>query len=197
MSDQATNIFLVRHGETLWNTQKRWQGSQNSNLTLQGITQAQAARDLLAEQPLHCAYVSPLKRAIDTIDIILEKRDLSCSRMPELCELNLGHWEGRTQQEIEISEPQQSSNFWLNPDKFQVKGAETFQQLQQRVVEGIEKIYQQHPGENILLVSHGVAIKVAIAHYTQTPLSKLATLADPKNAELLCLSKQGEQVTVS
>ncbi|NRA14812.1 MAG: hypothetical protein HRU04_04875 [Oceanospirillaceae bacterium] len=46
-------------------------------------------------------------------------------------------------------------------------------------------------------MSHGVAIKVAIAHYTQTRLSKLVTLADPKNAELLCLSKQGEQVTVS
>ena len=127
MSDRATNIFLVRHGETLWNTQKRWQGSQNSNLTLQGISQAQAARDILAEQLLHCAYVSPLQRAVDTIDIILKKRDLSCSIMPELSELNLGHWEGRTQQEIKISEPQQSSNFWLNPDKFQVKGAETFQ----------------------------------------------------------------------
>jgi len=197
MSESATNIFLVRHGETVWNTQKRWQGSKNSNLTLQGVSQAQTARDLLTQQPLHCAYVSPLQRAVDTIDIILENRDLSSTRMPEIRELNLGQWEGRTQQEIKICDPLQSNNFWSNPEQFQVKGAETFQQLQQRVVAGIEKIYQQHPGENILLVSHWVAIKVAIAHYSQIPLSKLATIADPKNAELLCLSKQGEQVTVS
>ena len=196
MSDLATNIFLVRHGETLWNTQKRWQGSKNSDLTLLGVSQAQAARDLLAQQPLHCAYVSPLQRAVDTMDIIIEKRELNCIQMPEVREINLGHWEGRTQGEIQISEPQQTSNFWTNPEQFQVRGAETFQQLQQRVVAGIEKIYQQHPGENILLVSHWVAIKVAIAHYSKIPLSKLSTIADPKNAELLRLCKQGQQVTI-
>ena len=197
MTDQVTKIFLVRHGETIWNTEERWQGSQNSNLTLQGISQARTTRDLLLQQPLYRAYVSPLQRAVDTIDIILENRDLSYQLMPEIREMNLGVWEGRTRREIQHCEPLQSNNFWFDAEKFQVAGAETFQQLQQRVVAGIEKIYQRHPGENILLVSHWVAIKVAIAHYLKVPLSQLSTLENPKNAEIQCLSKCVEKVTLT
>ena len=66
-----TNIFLVRHGETEWNKLNRLQGNQDSPLTKNGIKQAHEVKKSLEQYVIDKAYVSPLKRARDTIDIIL------------------------------------------------------------------------------------------------------------------------------
>ena len=71
-----TNIFLVRHGETEWNRQGRLQGSQNSALTPNGIQQAHQVKKSLEPYSIDFAYVSPLQRARDTIEIILKNRKL-------------------------------------------------------------------------------------------------------------------------
>ena len=69
-----TNIYLVRHGETEWNQQERLQGNQNSPLTIIGKQQAYDVKKSLDQYEIHQAYVSPLKRARDTLDIILKDR---------------------------------------------------------------------------------------------------------------------------
>ena len=197
MSCKTTKIYLVRHGETIWNTEKRWQGSQNSELTDLGKQQAAQARDLLKEQHFDFAYVSPLNRAVQTIDIILEGTGMNIVTIPAVQEINMGKWEGRTQAEIAISEPEQANNFWHRPDLFYVDGAETFRQLQQRVVQGLNVLFEKHQGSSILVVSHWVAIKVALAYYSNIELKKLSELANPKNAELICFTKSGDKISVS
>ena len=197
MTSDATKIYLVRHGETVWNTQKRWQGSQNSELTALGKQQATQARDLLKETHFDLAYVSPLQRAVQTIDIILEGTGMDIATLPAVQEINMGKWEGRTQAEIAISEPEQANNFWHKPDLFNVDGAETFTQLQQRVVKGLNELFDQHQGSSILVVSHWVAIKVALAYYSNIELKNLPELPNPKNAELICFTKTGDRISVS
>jgi probable phosphoglycerate mutase len=197
MTCDATKIYFVRHGETVWNTQKRWQGSQNSELTDLGKQQAAQARDLLKEMHFDLAYVSPLQRAVQTINIILEGRGMDIATLPAVQEINMGQWEGRTQAEIAISEPEQANNFWHNPDLFNVDGAETFTQLQQRVVQGLNELFDKHQGCNILVVSHWVAIKVALAYYSNIELKNLSDLPNPKNAELICFTKSGDKISVS
>ena len=197
MRNNSSTIYLVRHGETLWNTEKRWQGTQNSELTALGKQQAAQTRDLLQTVTLDAAYSSPLGRALQTIDIILENRHLNYQFLPAVKEMNMGSWEGRLQSEIAVAEPEQAQYFRQRPDLFNVQGAENFQQLQQRMVRSLKDIFNQHAGQNILIVSHWVAIKAAIAYFSKVELINLSSLADPKNAELIRLSKNHNTISVS
>jgi len=196
MNNAITKMYLVRHGETIWNTQKRWQGSKNSELTDLGKLQAQKTGELLNSIALDVAYVSPLGRAVQTIDIILQNKALEKHILPAVAEINMGNWEGRLQSEIAISEPLQASNFRQRPDLFAVEGAETFVQLQDRVVGSLLEIFDRHRGRTILIVSHWVAIKVALAHFSNIKLENLSSLEDPKNAELIGLSKEAGKVSI-
>lgn len=191
-----TNIYLVRHGETEWNQQNRLQGNQNSPLTVIGKQQAYDVKKSLDQYEIHQAYVSPLKRARDTLDIILKDRKLEVIISNNLREINLGPWEGKTREEIAQSHPDEYKMFWGEPDAFVLSGAETFQALQRRVVEGLEHIFSKGENNNILVVSHWIAIKVAIAHYTSTPLSLLSSIANLGNGTFLRLTRRGDDVSI-
>jgi broad specificity phosphatase PhoE len=191
-----TNIFLVRHGETEWNRQSRLQGSQNSALTPSGVQQAHQVKKSLEPYSIDFAYVSPLQRARDTIEIILKDRNLEEVIVENLREINLGPWEGKTRKETELSHPDEYRAFWQKSELFNLPGAETYLELQERVVEELESIFLKGKNKNSLIVSHWIAIKVALAHYTSTSLSDLSSISDPVNGAFLCLSKRGSVVSI-
>ena len=197
MTVEKTNILLVRHGQTEWNQQQRIQGHQDSALTLLGKQQAERVKHALDKFDIQQAYVSPLKRARDTIQIILKNRQLEASVLNDLKEIKLGPWEGKTRQETALSHPDEHYKFWHTPDTFALAGAETYQQLQQRMVNCLEFIFSQASNNNILVVSHWIAIKVALAFYQGTPLSQLSTIDNPDNGSFLWLSKQGKNISIS
>ena len=193
---KETNIFLVRHGETEWNQQNRLQRHQNSPLTVIWKQLAYDVKKSLDQYEIHQAYVSPLKRARDTLDIILKDRKLEVIISNNLREINLGPWEGRTREETAQSHPDEYKMFWGEPDAFVLSGAETFRQLQHRMVEELEYIFSKGKNNNTLVVSHWMAIKVALAHYTSTPLYLLSSIANPGNGTFLCLTRQGDDVFI-
>lgn len=191
-----TTIFLVRHGETEWNLKGKLQGHKNSPLTINGKKQALDVKKLLAPYVIHKAYTSPLKRAVDTTKLILGDRIVQVVMLNDLKEIGLGPWEGKTKEETKRSHPEAYENFWFHPQLFCLAGAETFMHLQHRLVSAIQKIFKDNPGMNILLVTHWIAIKAAIAYFTSTPLSHLSTLPDLNNGEYLSLVKNGEKIEV-
>ena len=191
-----TNILLVRHGETQWNKESRLQGNKNSSLTPRGVAQANEAKSALEQYVFDRAYVSPLGRARETMEIILGGRDLSADIADNLREINLGPWEGKMLGETALSHPNAHRAFWQKPDLFNLAGAETFQGLQQRVVAELDAIFVKGEGKNILVVSHWIAIKVALAHYLSTSLSHLSSIADPANGGFFRLCKRGNEVFV-
>lgn len=196
MEETVTNIFLVRHGQTIWNLQKRWQGNKNSNLTDLGKEQAYMTKNKIDKHIIHHAYVSPLQRAQDTVKIILHDTNIKVNILDDIREINLGPWEGQEQNETSISHPKEFDCFWNSPELFSLKGAETFEELQKRVTKALDHLFSKHKGCNILVVSHWISIKVALAYYLKQPISALPNIKNPKNAELLCLSKIGSSVTV-
>lgn len=193
---KETNIFLVRHGETEWNLQQKLQGNQDSPLTPNGIQQAQEAKAALEPYSIDHAYVSPLQRARDTMTIVLEERSLAPIVSKNLREIHLGPWEGKTRKETASTHPDQYLAFWEKPNLFNLPGAETFQQLQHRMIQELETIFVKHEGYNILVVSHWIAIKVVLAHYSATPLSNLSEIADPINGGFYRLSRKGGTVSI-
>ncbi|MFT2098386.1 histidine phosphatase family protein [Marinomonas sp. 2405UD66-6] len=193
----VTNLFLVRHGQTEWNKEHRLQGHKNSPLTQKGKEQALNTKHALQGYEIHKAYVSPLQRAQDTLELIIDQRDIDVVISNNLKEINLGPWEGKTKPETLLSDPQQYHYFWQEQDKFNLAGAETYQQLQDRVVSELQAIFSKEKGKNILIVSHWIAIKAAVAYYKSTPLSDLSSLPDPKNGEYTILSELNTQIKKS
>jgi broad specificity phosphatase PhoE len=191
-----TRIFLVRHGQTEWNLQNRIQGHKNSSLTKIGEIQAYQAKETLSQYEIHAAYVSPLKRAEDTMKIILEGRDIKPIQSSNLKEIDLGPWEGKTKEETKKSDPKEYENFWNNPSEFSLPGAETYHHLQKRFVNEINAIFLSENNKTILIVSHWIAIKVAFAYFVSIPINKLSSVPDLGNGEFITLLNQGSTISV-
>lgn len=195
--EPVTTLFLVRHGQTEWNVQCRLQGQHNSPLTPKGRTQALEVRKKLASVDIHKAYVSPLGRALETLDAILEGREVEIVKSTGLQEISLGPWEGKTKEETKQTHPIEYEQFWTKQNDFLLPGAETYYQLQARVVQAIRDIFSDEENSNILVVSHWIAIKVAIAFFSSISLAQLSDISDPGNGKLIKLRCEGDKVSIS
>lgn len=194
---KKTNIILLRHGQTHWNVQKIWQGTSESELTSLGEEQALAAKYILDDINVDYAYVSPLLRTKQTLNIVINKTSLEYKENSDLKEIHLGEWEGQKHEDIKISNREQSDNFFFNQDKFNIKGAETFYDLQKRVVKVLDDIFLKHEGQTVLVVSHCMSIKVALAYYSDIKMNELNKINNPKNAELIFLEKEKDVIRIA
>ena len=148
-----TTIYLVRHGETDWNLARRIQGSTDIPLNQTGRDQAATAGALLANRRWDGVYASPLARAFETGEIIARELGLPAPQpVPEVAERRYGDAEGLTGDEIDVRFPGDT----------EVPGRETREEVAQRVIPAIVALAERHPGENIVLVSHGGVIRTIL-----------------------------------
>lgn len=103
-SDITSRLLVIRHGQSLWNIDERWQGQANIDLSDEGITQAHAAADKLGAFDM--IFASHLTRALHTAHIISESLGIGPVEVDErLQETNIGPWEGLTRHQIESGWP--------------------------------------------------------------------------------------------
>jgi broad specificity phosphatase PhoE len=162
---QRTLVYLVRHGETTWNVERRFQGQLDVELSKTGLRQAEAVARWLAEQPIDFAaiYSSDLKRASRTALIIGAKLGLVPRLDPALREINVGEWQGLVASEIEARFPGQLDEWHEKIDSFTLPGGESIPVVQDRIYAAYQEIVEQHPGEAIIIVSHGAALAALMA----------------------------------
>lgn len=151
-----TNICLIRHGETEWNTMKLIQGRIDTLLCDSGIKQAEIAGEKLLKLNIKwdCVYSSPLQRAIKTAQVALNiaKIDKEIILSDDLIERDFGPFEG-----MEVTD----ENFYkLNHLKN--NGAEPLDVLISRVYQGLNKIIEKHRDSNILIFTHSQVIKAIL-----------------------------------
>lgn len=176
---RETHLYLVRHGETVWNTEERMQGHLDSPLTSQGIQQAQRLGETLASLPIDACYMSDSPRAIQTTQLVTRRLELIPQTDQRLREISMGTWEGRTHDDIAKTDPLEWQTFWKKPHLFQgINGGETFQTLQKRSSASINEIITNHPQQHILIISHRLTIKTIINTLLQRDLTDLNNLGD-------------------
>lgn len=168
-----TRLYLARHGETEWNLEKRLQGHLDSPLTKLGVLQANWLAAALNDVPLDVIYTSSSPRAYRTAESILQDRKVELIATDELKEMNLGDWEGRIAPELEREYPEQFRAYWNAPHLFKPLTGESYEDVRIRVATFLEAILPQHEGQNVLLVTHTVTLKMIMASYEQRPLSEL------------------------
>lgn len=156
-------LYLLRHGETAWNLERRMQGSKDSPLTERGRAQAAAmGRALAAElarDPGPTLFLrSPLGRTCETASIIGRQLGLDAADWrddPRLAELRYGDWEGSTWAEIEVSHPNAMATWRADPEGFCPPGGETHFELRRRSAAALADIIAS--GTRTVVVSHGVS----------------------------------------
>lgn len=148
-----TDLYLVRHGETEWNRQRRIQGLTDIPLNDTGREQARLTGMLLTRRPITRVVSSPLGRARETAVIIAGELGLG---EPELrdafVERNYGAAEGLDFHEIDVR----------YPPEVEVPGREPREEVAARVIPALQRLAVDYPGEAIVVVSHGGAIRAAL-----------------------------------
>jgi probable phosphoglycerate mutase len=164
----TTTIYITRHGQTEWNVEKRMQGWSDSPLTELGIQQAKWLEERLKDTKLDVIYSSPINRALSTANIVNSKRNIPIYTDLRLKEINMGIWEGLTQDEIQKSYSKELYNFWNVPELYKPYNGETFYQIRQRTEEFIKEIISKNIGKDILIVTHTITLKSIMCFFQNT-----------------------------
>jgi broad specificity phosphatase PhoE len=157
----VTTILMARHGETDWNRDSRFQGHADTTLNDAGREQARALAERLAGDGIVTVYSSPLLRARETAEIVAGRLGLGVEAVDGLREVDVGSWSGLTRTEIEERFPD-GFRRWLEYEHGWDDG-ETYDQLGRRVLRALGDIAGRHPGERVLVVSHGGPMRAAMA----------------------------------
>ena len=160
-----TTLLLVRHGETDWNRDGRWQGHADTPLNERGREQARSlAAQLEGGESIAAVYASDLARARETAEIVAAPLGLEVEIDPRLREIDFGSWEGLTTPEIEQRFPEEVARWRSNDGSQAFAGGETYAEMGERVVRALSDIAAAHPSQTVLVILHGGPIRGILAH---------------------------------
>lgn len=157
-------LILIRHGETIWNTESKTQGCQNVGLTTKGKCQCEILGQRLSSMKKDYVkiYSSDLDRCYLTSEIINKYINVGVEMLSDLREMNFGEWEGLTTKEIK-NKYKKDYYIWRNkPRSAAIPGAENLIDVQDRCLRAVNSILNRHKEGTILIVSHSVAIKTIV-----------------------------------
>ena len=156
-------LILARHGETAWNVEKVFRGRADVDLDRVGLKQAELLGKYLSNWELEAIYSSPLRRALDTANMVAGYQKVAVRVAEGLTDFDYGEWQSVPEQEVKKLYPALLNEWHSNPHKVRTPGGESLEDVRRRVVELINDILPRHRG-NVLLVSHRVVIKVLICY---------------------------------
>ncbi len=193
-------LYLLRHGETAWNLERRMQGSKDSSLTARGRTQAAAmGRALAAElarEPQPTVFLrSPLGRTRETASIVGRALGLDETQWqddPRLAELRYGDWEGSTWAEIEVNHPNAMAGWRADPEGFCPPGGETHYELRRRSAAALADIIAS--ATRTVVVSHGVSGAVMRGLLHGLDARAMFVLEKPQDAFFRLLDGREERI---
>lgn len=160
----GSRLLLVRHGETEWNRQKRFQGQIDVPLNNNGHAQARRASEFLATVKIDKAFSSPMLRPKDTaLEILSKHPNIKLELFDELKEISHGLWEGKFEHEIEAEFAGQLDIWQSQPETVQMPEGENLQQVWDRIAIIWQKIVESVPaGETALVVAHDAVNKAIL-----------------------------------
>ena len=161
---KETEIILIRHGETDWNSQQRMQGHSNSDLSEVGRGQIQALGELMKNVSFDHIYSSDSLRARQTAEAITQYSGHTLQFDQRIREKNLGVFEGLTSTEAKERHPEVYRLFKTAGANYVIDEGESTQQLLERALEFIEEIRLRHPQERVVMVTHGGVVRVLMKY---------------------------------
>ena len=194
------NIYIIRHGETDWNAQRKLQGQADVPLNEKGRRLAALTAEAMKDISFAEAYSSPLVRAMETAKTILGSRDIPIIQDNRLMEISFGSFEG---EEMKPENPRLQGNGFMNfftaPDQYIAPtGGETFLQVCERTTQFLEELAARRDleGKNVLVASHGAAIKGMLSSLYLTDISDFWHGGVHKNCAVSLIRVRDGQMTL-
>lgn len=180
-------IYFIRHGETLWNTLKIFQGRSDSPLTELGISQAEKLSEKLKDIKFTDFYSSPMGRTIQTTKIIMGDRKQEIKFIEEFKEISMGDIEGIPRSEFEEKYPKEFYDFFNNPVDYDPKvyHGENYYEVIERVKKGLDKLLSYlNDSDRVVVVTHGVTLKALFHVITKERMDVLGAAKVPQNTSV-------------
>jgi probable phosphoglycerate mutase len=155
-------LLLVRHGQSTWNREHRIQGQLDPPLSDEGRRQAERVGQRLAGRRIAGFYSSDLKRAIETSQAIEAVIGNQAEPMPGLREIYLGEWEGLRTDDLAQRYPEAWASWTDEPDWDLVPGGEGAALFETRVAAALDEILERHDNGDVVVVTHGGVIQIAL-----------------------------------
>ena len=196
----STPLYVLRHGETAWNTERRMQGMRDSNLTERGRLQAGAmgrtlARELAGTTRPTVFLRSPLGRTCETAEIIGREIGLDSRQWrddPRLVELGYGDWEGLAWKDIEVTHPTALADWRADPHGYCPPGGETHNELRTRSAAVLADVVAS--GARTVIVGHGVSGAVLRGLNLGLDARAMFVLEKPQDAFFRLLAGREERI---
>lgn len=176
-----TQLTLVRHGQTDWNLARRYQGQKDIPLNSEGIKQAQLLAGQLANTPFDTIYSSNLQRALQTAQILHQRRDIPLLTDIRLREICFGEWEGEIFSEMFAKYPDRFALSRGDPSIVMAPGGESVAQVAARTTAFADEICSLNPLGRLLIVTHGMALATLVCRANGLPLTEAYKMV-PENA---------------
>jgi probable phosphoglycerate mutase len=170
------NILLVRHGETPWNREGRYQGRTDIPLSETGQAQVRTLGERLKSVDIKLAVASPLSRAKNTAEAILGDRATKLELDPGLLEISHGEWEGQLASDVEISHAEMFGVWRSRPGRTSPAGpgAETLGDVETRAWAVLERVCERlGPDDTALIAAHDAVNRVLICRVMGVPLERI------------------------
>jgi broad specificity phosphatase PhoE len=164
-------LILVRHGETTWNDQARYQGQEDVPLSARGRVESECLADRLVCERIAAIYSSDLIRAKETAETIAIRLSTTVMLEPRLREARLGEWQGLTYEEVRRLHFNQADPLPCYAVEQPPSDGESLRQLQTRVMAAVQEIAARHSDESVLLVTHGACLRALICGWLGIELS--------------------------
>ncbi len=183
-------LWLLRHGQTPANVEGRFAGRTAEPLTAEGRSQAIEAGKRLAAEPLECIYASPLKRTMETAELVVRGMGRQVDIVPHeaFIEINIPPWEGKKKAEIR-KDPALLYEVWAKtPHLFSLPGCETLAQVQERALKAALDLLERH--DCFLVVTHMVVVRVLLCHFLGRDLSAYRSIPVPNATPILVVAEK-------
>ena len=156
-----SQLIIIRHGETVWNRERRMQGHSDSPLSETGLRQARLLARRLQEIKFNLLYCSDSGRAHDTARTVAEVTGHELIVEPRLRERHFGVFEGLTGPEIEAQHPQAFMRFKSRDPHYAVPGGESAAAFRDRALACLTEIAGRHVNEVVVIITHGLVCDIA------------------------------------
>ncbi|WNS75920.1 histidine phosphatase family protein [Bacillus sp. DTU_2020_1000418_1_SI_GHA_SEK_038] len=167
------NLYVIRHGETEWNKQKRMQCRLDSDLTEKGKKDARLLGERLKETEFVRIISSPSKRTYETAKLVVGETNEAIETDERLMEIHLGDWQGKVEEDIKREYPDQFHAYWNLPASFESVDGESFHDVKERILEFLMELERYTPSGNVLVVTHGVVIKALYLLCRNAPIEEI------------------------
>jgi 2,3-bisphosphoglycerate-dependent phosphoglycerate mutase len=165
-----TQVIAIRHGETEWNSEGRFQGHLNSVLNRAGLAQAEALGEYLARERFDLLLSSDLGRALQTASAIAMRTGHEIVVEPRLRERNMGIFQGLTPAEVQAHYPDEYARFSSRDPDYVIPEGESVRQLFERCVACFAGLAERHAGMTLAAVTHGGVLAMLYRHARAMPL---------------------------